>query len=193
MDDQLEATATNTLGMTMSTCPVCRAIGPTKVLAGPGGVSFRKFCPTCGQSDAFVYADAEAYLAAHRYVKPAWRPLEFAGDSARPCPTGCGLCDRHKQHLCMPIVEITTRCDLACPVCIARAGGQDGVLIHSGEDRAILRADSHLECFGVPSPPRGGFQSVQIPGGVEFLEHNSLGGHRRDLAYAASRKKPHRA
>jgi 7,8-dihydro-6-hydroxymethylpterin dimethyltransferase len=113
-----------TLGMTHSTCPTCRAIVPAKVLAGPDGVSFRKFCPACGQSDAFVYADTEAYLAAHRYVKPAWRPLELAGDSARACPTGCGFCDRHEQHLCMPIVEITTRCDLACPVCIARAGGQ---------------------------------------------------------------------
>ena len=44
------------------------------------------------------------------------------GDAKIQCPEGCGFCERHEQHLCMPIVEITTRCDLACPVCINASG-----------------------------------------------------------------------
>jgi hypothetical protein len=54
------------------------------------------------------------YLEAQRCVNPAWVPLAFSGDASRPCPDGCGMCDRHEQHLCMRIVEITTRCNLAC-------------------------------------------------------------------------------
>ena len=114
---------THTLGMTQSACPTCRSLVPAKIVTDGADVYFRKFCPDCGPSEAFVRSDLAGYLAAHRYVKPAWRPRCFAGDGARPCPEGCGFCDRHEQHLCMPIVEITSRCDLACPVCIADAGG----------------------------------------------------------------------
>ena len=32
------------------------------------------------------------------------------------------MCSRHEQHLCMPIVEITARCDLDCPICLVEAG-----------------------------------------------------------------------
>ena len=69
-----------------------------------------------------VRRDLDDYLRTLRYVKPAWMPREFAGDAALPCPDGCGFCSRHEQHLCMPIVEITSRCDLACPVCLVDAG-----------------------------------------------------------------------
>jgi uncharacterized radical SAM superfamily Fe-S cluster-containing enzyme len=64
----------------------------------------------------------ENYLKTQRYIKPAWTPKEFSGESDKSCPQGCGFCSRHEQHLCMPIVEITSRCDLACPVCIVDAG-----------------------------------------------------------------------
>lgn len=114
------------LGMTHSVCPGCRSIVPAKVITDGADVFFRKFCPTCGESQAFVRADAEAYLAAQRYVKPAWRPRAFGGDCSRPCPDGCGFCQRHEQHLCMPIVEITSRCNLSCPACLVAAGLRPG-------------------------------------------------------------------
>ncbi len=111
-----------TLGMTHSTCETCRAIVPAKVVVRGEDVFFEKFCPEHGSSRCKVRADADDYLRTLRYVKPAWIPREFSGKTTVPCPSGCGFCSRHEQHLCMPIVEVTSRCDLACPVCLIDAG-----------------------------------------------------------------------
>lgn len=111
-----------TLGITQSVCPTCRSIVPAKVEVDNDSVFFRKFCRQHGQSRSVVRRGLNEYLSAHRYVKPAWRPRESAGDDTRPCPKGCGFCSRHEQHVCMPIIEITSRCNMACPICIADAG-----------------------------------------------------------------------
>ncbi|MHC4085131.1 MAG: radical SAM protein [Planctomycetota bacterium] len=111
-----------TLGITESTCNVCCRIVPAKVVTDGMDVFFQKFCLVHGQSRNLVQRDVENYLKTQRYVKPAWVPNEFAGESNVACPRGCGFCDRHEQHLCMPVVEITSRCDLSCPVCIVDAG-----------------------------------------------------------------------
>ena len=119
-----------TLGMTQSVCPTCRAIVPTRVEAENDAVYFRKFCPDHGESRSLIRRGVEDYLTTQRYVKPAWVPRRFAGDDSKPCPEGCGFCSRHEQHLCMPIIEITSRCNLACPACIASAGaGEDMPLV----------------------------------------------------------------
>lgn len=86
-------------------------------------IYFEKFCPEHGGQRNLVDRDLAAYLETQRFVKPAWVPRESSGNADKPCPQGCGFCDRHEQHLCMPIIEITSRCNLACPVCIADAGG----------------------------------------------------------------------
>ncbi len=111
-----------TLGMTHSVCGACRKLVPAKVVVQDGKVYFEKFCSDHGRERTLVYGDVEQYLRTQRFVKPAWVPQEFKGDSAQPCLEGCGLCSRHEQHLCMPIIEITARCDLECPVCLVGAG-----------------------------------------------------------------------
>lgn len=110
------------LGITQSVCGKCRKIIPAKVVADDNKVYFHKFCPDHGRDEKLIHTDLAFYLQAQRSVKPALEPLEFAGNSTVPCPEGCGFCDRHEQHLCLPIIEITSRCDLECPVCIADAG-----------------------------------------------------------------------
>lgn len=111
-----------TLGQTTSVCPACGALVAAKIVAQDDEVSFTKFCPAHGESRSVVRSGVADTLRTLRYVKPAWTPEAFGGDNSLPCPTGCGFCVRHEQHLCMPIIEITTRCDLACPVCINSSG-----------------------------------------------------------------------
>lgn len=41
----------------------------------------------------------------------------------RGCPFDCGLCEEHRQHTCCVVLDVTQRCNLACPVCFASAGG----------------------------------------------------------------------
>jgi uncharacterized radical SAM superfamily Fe-S cluster-containing enzyme len=111
-----------TLGMTQSVCSHCGALVPAKVVTDNGNVAFHKFCSKHGESRTFVRSDVNHYLQAQRYVKQAWKPEAFTGDAKAGCPDGCGFCEQHEQHLCMPIIEITSRCDLTCPVCIVGAG-----------------------------------------------------------------------
>ena len=93
-----------------------------------GEVHFISFCPEHGEHKRLVRRDVSAYLQAQRNVKPAWIPRETSGRSDVSCPEGCGICDRHEQHLCLPIIEITNRCDLSCPICLVDAGEEgDGV------------------------------------------------------------------
>jgi hypothetical protein len=110
------------LGVTHSVCGQCRALVPAKVVADGASVYFRRFCPTHGESLSLVRSDVADYLRTQRFLKAAWQPLAFHGNSHAACTEGCGFCARHEQHLCMPIVEITTRCDLACPICINSSG-----------------------------------------------------------------------
>ena len=42
------------------------------------------------------------------------------------CPYDCGLCTDHEQHSCLSIVEVTDRCNLACPTCYAGSGPNYG-------------------------------------------------------------------
>ena len=113
----------STLGITQSVCTTCHRLVPAKVISDGADVFFEKFCPEHGASRNLVRRDMQDYLRTLRYVKPAWIPQQFAGDATAACPDGCGFCARHEQHLCLPIVEITTRCDLACPACLVDARG----------------------------------------------------------------------
>ena len=140
-----------TLGMTTSACAACRRLVPAKIVSDGGDVFFRKFCPEHGESVVFVRSDTADYLRTLRYVKPAWVPREFAGNAAADCPRGCGFCDRHEQHLCLPIIEITGRCDLACPACIVNAGGGRDMTL--AEFRRILdgiqRAERQVDLLNI--------------------------------------------
>jgi len=139
------------LGMTHSVCPVCRAIVPAKVFTDGRDVYFRKFCREHGESNAFVRSDVDEYLRTLRCVKPAWVPREFSGDAHKPCPQGCGFCNRHEQHLCMPIIEITSRCDLACPVCLVDAGRQWNLSIAEFDCilDGLLRAERQVDVLNL--------------------------------------------
>ena len=140
-----------TLNMAQSTCPTCRMIVPAKVIADGKDVFFRKFCPEHGESVCHVRSDPEDYLRAQRYVRAAWVPREFNGNAEVACPDGCGTCERHEQHLCMPIVEITTRCDLACPVCIVDAGQDWDMNLPEfvGILDALIRAEGQVDVLNL--------------------------------------------
>lgn len=126
------------LGVTHTACGQCRALIPAKVITDGTSVYFRGFCRVHGEALSLVRHDAAEYLRAQRYLKPAAQPLEFHGDSHAACAGGCGFCTRHEQHLCMPIVEITTRCDLACPICINASGNGELWDMTPQEFRGVL-------------------------------------------------------
>jgi uncharacterized radical SAM superfamily Fe-S cluster-containing enzyme len=105
---------------TKGLCPTCRrTVDGQRILRG-GKVYMRKHCPEHGQSEALISGDAEWFLRSLTFIKPGSVPLEYSTKVDKGCPDDCGLCSDHEQHTCLPIIEVTNHCNLACPICIVQ-------------------------------------------------------------------------
>jgi tetraether lipid synthase len=109
------------LGTTRSLCPHCRRLVDAKIIVREGRVYFRKRCPEHGVIEDFVCSDV-TYYDRHEFDQPARVPRAFATNSERGCPYDCGLCPEHEQHTCIALIEITSNCNLTCPICFAESG-----------------------------------------------------------------------
>ena len=105
----------------MSLCPECLRSIPGRVSQGAGGVVMRKHCPEHGDFESIVATDVASYERMRRSPRFVKKPARVAMPVAKGCPDDCGLCPAHEQHTCLAIVEITQRCNLPCPVCLADA------------------------------------------------------------------------
>src|SRR5947209_12958677 len=109
------------LGTTQSLCSECRRLVDAKIIVRGGRVYFRKRCPEHGAVEDFVCSDV-AYFDRHEYSQPARVPRAFGTDAAKGCPYDCGLCPEHEQHTCIGLIEVTSNCNLKCPMCFAESG-----------------------------------------------------------------------
>jgi uncharacterized radical SAM superfamily Fe-S cluster-containing enzyme len=73
----------------------------------------------------FICSDV-AWYDRMEYALPAKTPAEFGIAPERGCPFDCGLCTEHEQHTCIGLVELTSSCNLTCPMCYANSspGGE---------------------------------------------------------------------
>ncbi len=149
--------------ITRSLCPECRRVIDAQVLIRNGGVYLRKKCPDHGWHEALVSSDAQWYLNSLRYNKPGVIPYTFATDVTHGCPQDCGLCPEHQQHTCIAVIEITTRCNMVCPICFADAG--PGYDLTVAQVEGML--DRLLEMEGHP-------EVVQISGGEPTIHPQVL-------------------
>ncbi|MBC7856205.1 MAG: radical SAM protein [Pirellulaceae bacterium] len=106
------------LGTTQSLCPECLALVPAKIIDRGGRVYFRKTCPTHGVREDFVCSDRKWYDQME-FALPAKSPAKFGVEPVKGCPFDCGLCTEHEQHTCVGVLEITSSCNLTCPMCYA--------------------------------------------------------------------------
>jgi uncharacterized radical SAM superfamily Fe-S cluster-containing enzyme len=109
------------LGTTRSLCPSCRRLVEAKIIVRGKRVYFRKHCPEHGTFEDFVCSDV-AYYDRHEFDQPARLPRVFGTKPEKGCPYDCGLCTEHEQHTCIALVEITSNCNLKCPMCFAESG-----------------------------------------------------------------------
>ena len=108
------------LGTTQSLCPECLRLVPAKIIAKGQRVYFRKRCPEHGVREDFVCSDVELFDQMELSV-PGKMP-KFGVEPDKGCPYDCGLCTEHEQHTCVGLVEITSSCNLKCPMCFASSG-----------------------------------------------------------------------
>ena len=142
------------LGSTQSLCPECLALVPAKIVERNGRVYFRKRCPAHGPREDFVCSDV-GWFDRTNFSLPGKVPFAFGIEPQRGCPYDCGLCTEHEQHTCLGLLEITSACNLECPMCFA-ASGPDGV--HLSIDDCRRAIDRLVEVEGQP-------EILQLSGG----------------------------
>ena len=109
------------LGTTQSLCPECLELVTAKIVSRNDRVYFRKHCSTHGFREDFVCSDVN-WFDRSDFSLPGKIPAAWGAESKRGCPYDCGLCDEHEQHTCIGLLEITSHCNLECPICFAGSG-----------------------------------------------------------------------
>jgi hypothetical protein len=104
-----------------------------------GSVWFIKNCPDHGPEEHLVsssaawYEDALSFQAAHTPPRGDKKPVE------KGCPFDCGPCTEHEQRVYMPVIPITSACNLDCPICYT-VNKNDGAHMLSKESFAAILA-----------------------------------------------------
>ena len=149
--------------ITRSICPICYKVIPAMIRDSTNGALMEKTCPDHGQWSVVVSTDVNTYEKLGRTERKIKRPLKHNASTVHGCPYDCGLCAVHDQHTCLAIMEITSRCDAACPVCISSSDLE-------GKDMEIAEVESALKtlihCEGDVTP-------LQLSGGEPAL-HGDL-------------------
>ncbi|CAH2603839.1 Radical SAM protein [Rhodovastum atsumiense] len=142
------------LGRTESVCPDCLARLPATRFAEGDTVFLEKTCPTHGTFTTVIWRGLDSYLRWGKAPRAQAVPPVCATPVRQGCPHDCGLCPDHRQQSCCVLLEVTSRCNLACPVCFA-AARRDGA--DAGLDDIGRWLDTLAEA--------GGHVHIQLSGG----------------------------
>jgi len=148
---------------TRSVCPECLASIDAQIVIRDRRVIMRKRCPSHGWFEALLSSDADMYLKSLPYNKPGRSPLGFSTEVADGCPLDCGLCPEHKQHTCSALIEVTSHCNLNCPVCFADS--QPGFSLSVAQVERMI--DRFVELEGNP-------EVIQFSGGEPTIHPDIL-------------------
>lgn len=147
---------------TRSLCPECLKTLDATVYEKDNAVYIKKTCPTHGEFDDLYWSDYELYKWAEKYYHEGTPISNPQTKHLKDCFFNCGLCDNHKSQTVLAIIDVTSRCNMACPGCFASSGGTTSVYEPTKEQirqmLKTLRANR-------PSPPR----AIQFSGGEPTL------------------------
>jgi hypothetical protein len=111
---------------------------PSKVVVKNQSVYLIKHCRTHGQQIELLEEDADYFFAKRRYDKPGTAAITQK-EVEKGCPFDCGLCPQHDQHTCIGLIEVTSQCDMKCPVCYASADQGAFLDMKTIENMMVLR------------------------------------------------------
>ena len=97
-------------------CEKCRKSVPVTHDKRDDGVYMVKECPDCGTTEALVSSDAAVWQTKRDIFD--YQPGEAGHACALSC-LGCG----HLHHPKMVFLNVTNRCNMNCPICIANIPG----------------------------------------------------------------------
>ena len=137
-----------------SLCPECMTRIPMRIYEESGVIYLEKTCPEHGKFEDVYWGDAELF----KWFYDNWYNARYVGsglqnpqtETVKGCPFDCGICPQHKTPTILGIIDVTNRCNMACPVCFAYAGASNYVYEPSFEQIVdmfkVLRANRPWAC-----------------------------------------------
>jgi uncharacterized radical SAM superfamily Fe-S cluster-containing enzyme len=137
-----------------SLCPECMSRIPMRIYEQDGVIYLEKTCPQHGRFEDVYWGDAELF----KWFYGNWYNARYVGTglenphtkTVSGCPFDCGICPQHKTPTILGIIDVTNRCNMACPVCFAYAGASNYVYEPSFEQIVemikLLRNNSPWAC-----------------------------------------------
>jgi uncharacterized radical SAM superfamily Fe-S cluster-containing enzyme len=181
--------------MTKSLCRSCKHPVDAKIVFVGDGVYFDKYCPTHKHERVLVASSVEWYLDALSFIAPHTPPKGDVKAVRSGCPFDCGPCASHQQKVFMPVVPITSACNLDCPICYTVNKNDDAHMLSEAHFAAIL---AHLKqqhdeidiinfTGGEPTlhPELPKFLRMARAAGIRRLTISTNGLKLRDEAYVA--------
>jgi 7,8-dihydro-6-hydroxymethylpterin dimethyltransferase len=97
-------------------CTTCRKSVPAEQVLRDGKVLLRKSCPDCGPTETLVSNDARAW----QRKRDIWGYVPEMEEQS--CSLACTTCNvSHSPTIAF--VDVTNRCNMNCPICIANIRG----------------------------------------------------------------------
>lgn len=152
-----------------SICPECMEIIKATLYEDGGKVWISKTCAEHGDYKDIFYGDVNLYYRCEDLWFGDGKGIEDpAIKKATVCPKQCGLCNMHMSHSALPIMDLTNRCNMTCPVCFANANAAGYLYEPSFED--VMKM---LDMLADQKPVRA--NRIQFSGGEptvrpDFLE-----------------------
>jgi uncharacterized radical SAM superfamily Fe-S cluster-containing enzyme len=111
---------------TTSLCKDCKEAVPAQVVAlANNEVWMRKSCDVHGAQEVRLSNNAEWYERTRQTRQRAVPPRIYKKDVELGCPFDCGPCTLHTQKVRLPVVTITSACNLDCPICYVHNKNDD--------------------------------------------------------------------
>ena len=174
----LDSTGHAYYSMTKSLCAVCKQGVDAKIIVRDGKVYFDKYCPEHGHQECMVASSAQWYFDCLSFLSVTTPPTRVTKPVELGCPFDCGACASHQQKVYLPVVPITSACNLDCPICYTINKNKSAYEMTAEEMQMILRhlLEDHDDLDIINFT---GGEPTLHPGLVEFMEMCREAGIRR--------------
>jgi len=106
---------------TQSVCPEDLRVLDAELWEIDGQVIMRKTCPDHGSFEDVYWSDYGEYIRANRF-RDDGTGLLSAVEPRLGCPHDCGVCQEHRTHTGLLLIDVTNRCNLQCLHCASDSG-----------------------------------------------------------------------